>query len=998
MEETNEQSNSNLEHSHSFLELTEKSLEMEQFRQAREMSAKATKFQEEHQKDWIHTVPRTRSLLTYTYLSHHEKKSAKEVYLVPEFTMSDIGTFESTRHSSLDTTNNPEFPDSKEGINMLQSDEFESSFSGLLHVPSFSFTRPDSVKSQINLSQYLLHTHFEVGEVTYFFGGLQSEPSRALKMLGIPRSTDPSRISVHFPCDMPPFVNKDMLMSPYILPNQSFFVFNPTRSTVHDYSSPSFEEFEPGHFCDMKGTQISEYQVFFCGGFKVNIDKVNFDKESGRWIVEKSISTNENGFILDVRKLSFTKISLISRLELEYCGRIGAALCSNFADVPGRPKDDIFECQTHSDYVGDFSFGSNSHRNYARYIPSLTSTLSPVSPESPFPPFPSTSPDPHLFPAQSSSVSLSSKSSKMSAKTLDTKSIDDMGLPNRTKDTGITTSAASILKHGDKSLNESALSAESTETRDTKVKAHSVTHGDGRPSFTLDPKYAPQVELAAPSSHKVPSMIAKSSRFFHRSLHKQTAGVGLSPVDSSYSHHVKQHRSKSLLNNQAEIRATMQSPSLRSSNTVVESNQYEGAHSISATKSRDSAVVEQNAFSTTRKYQPSQTLGEDHAETQDQSEKHNVTIYDAETRKSDQKSGISSICVYLFGGFFLISHSDGHQSFKATNDLLKLELIISDKGTSDIHPEALIDTIHPQTDQVPGPRGYFAHVLTSGNFTDETCHVFGPECRSQTDSERQRAPLNISDVLSNSDKSTQTEMLSQSNMNRDNMNLIIHGGVDENYNVYGDCFYFSFDKECWVSLDTYAFDYYEIPKKPYEDEDSSKLNLETQLENAKLVDAELRSCHHKAMVYWEGNKEYVAFVGGFTNDFLRHFDRVPYESEKFDVSRLGRLLVTSVNSNLLRIPVLNLRSQVWKFKRYFYDLTELARPGFIELLKNKCMQNSRLALSGGGILLVGKQLTFCHGLVQFVPEKFEDYESMQQVLSNSSILLGGHFHLTFPGM
>ena len=972
----------------SILEMTENSLEMKQFRQAREMSARASKFQVERQKDWIHGVPNVRSLITYTSLPSSDRGSGYESHMMPNLTLTDVSSWKSTRHSSLDTTNCPER--SSNDKSLLQSDEFESPFSGLLRVPSFSFTRPDNVKPQIDISQYLLHSHFEVNGITYFFGGLQSEPSKALKQLGIPRSTDPSLISVHFPCDMPPFVNKEVLMSPYFLRNPCFFVFNPTRSTVHDYLRSRFEEFEPGHFCDMKGTQISEFQVFFCGGFKVNVDKVEFDKDVGRWIVVKSISTNKDGFILDVRKLSFTKISLLSRVDLEYSGRIGTAICSNFSAENPQRKTNIFE----SLFPSSAAINEYSSKVNTRNATSLSSPASPLSPRSPGPaPLTTTSSHRNTF-SQSSSPSLSSKSSVASFKPQDTRSLEDTKAQNLSKRTSVmpNETVPAVLKTN-QVISDTVNEPRSSNLGNVAGISIQSKQVDGTSHSHFSQKKSHKASEQS-SNHKVPAMFVKPSRFFHRNTQKSHHSHTLAPPgSSSYSHQVKQHRSKPIQNLKSGPVSAGQSDTLRPSTSPLGTSPPREIE-VDCLKQPPSRVDTQDT-------QASSILGkvshmDEHKNPQHESEKPEAFIFDAETEKSDQKSGISSICIYLFGGFFLVSDLDGRQSFKASNELLKFELIINDSHVSDFHPEALVDAICPQSDTVPGPRGYFAHILTSAELTNEACNIFGPQRRSQLDVQYNQEPVSISDVLS--DRSIETEKLSKSYAKHENMNLIVHGGVDHNQHVFGDCFFFNFEKECWIPLETYAFDYYEIPKKPYEDEDGDKLQLETQVDNAKLVDAELRICHHKAMVYWEGDKEYVAFVGGFNNDFLRHHDRIPYESSKFDVSRLAKLLIAPANPNLLRIPVLNIRSQVWKFKRYFYDLTEQAKPELVELLKHDCMKNAQLAISGGGLLIVGKQLTFCHGLVQFVPEKSKDYDSIQQILENSHILLGGHFHLTFPGM
>lgn len=107
--------------------------------------------------------------------------------------------------------------------------------------------------------------------------------------------------------------------------------------------------------------------------------------------------------------------------------------------------------------------------------------------------------------------------------------------------------------------------------------------------------------------------------------------------------------------------------------------------------------------------------------------------------------------------------------------------------------------------------------------------------------------------------------------------------------------------------------------------------------------------------------------------------------------------MSSTNSNLLRVPVLNLQSQTWKFSRFFYDLTGRVSPQAMDLLMGTdYLRNARICTYGGAFSIVEKQITICHGMVEFSPEKAKDYPKLAKGLGADSILLGGHCHLTFP--
>lgn len=946
-------------------------------------------FQEQHPgDDWIHGPGSQRSLILYKPLPFYAGTNMKtERHFTLEFSMTPVGALAALRHLSFDSVSDhdplpqpqPPLLERKQSMEldrqMLKSDDYESPFSGLLHMPSFSYSRPGGFKNTAT-TQYIYHTHFEVGEVTYFFGGLHVNPLLALKQMGIPRSTNLDDISVQLPCDLPPFVKRDVLMSPVFARNQEFLIFNPIRSTVHEFQNSC--DVEPSQLLELKGSQISDFQIFFCGGFKVNVDDVTFDRAANRWIVKKSIALNKDGFILDVRTLKFTKILILLKLEFLYDGRVGSGVCSNFYDMQSdsksAPNDQALKTAS-TEYSEDSSKESQhtsqsldiasptplkshpklqintdvNHPAHRRLSASLPKSLSARSHEN--------------ADLQSSSTSLSSKSSGKTSE--------------RTTEVELSTP---LLEKREKKLEKSLRKSE-----DNQFKVDELHKHEGKGSTGM--------------SHKMPAMLAKSSRFFHRNLLKHySANTPPTSVHSSYSDQVKHHRSKSHSSTAGDGKhsqvSALKSPASFINHEAVPSPSeltYSVPTSISNLQVESSSVTEEKKIDLTgysdqaaRKSQESIVISDAPEENTAASHESNELGFAGD---NSLKTGLLSVCVYMFGGFSLHKDESGRQYFRATNDLIKLELLFCDFSNFSFHPEALALKVTEKSALKPSPRGYFAHVLTPAEQSHEACAMFNTKFFMGLYTESKfGSPDKYRDVTLNGDAYFESRI------------LIVHGGVNDKQDVFGDCFYFHFGRLEWIPIQTFAFDYYEKPKQPYEDEDSTKLRLEDQVENAQLVDAEFRCCHHKAILYWEGNKEFLAFLGGFNNDYLRHYDKVPYESTKFDVSRLSKLLISSTNSNLLRIPVLNLRSQVWKFKRYFFDLTELAEPTFVDAIRQPYMRNCRLALSAGGILIVGKQLTFCHGLAEFVPEKKEDYELYKQKYHNDTLLLGGHFHLTFPGM
>lgn len=860
--------------------------------------------------DKSHEIPKIYTLITYmpnltqaTVLA--SKQQGRELHFEPRLSFSHLDSYmrtptEAYYSGSLAKELKMLEP---EDAAPFRSDMHALPFSGLLNIPAFTFCTGGAVVPRRKPPLFCYHTHFEVGEITYMFGGLRCDPITNFKALGIPRNTELSQISVNFPQELPPYLNKDIFMSPIMGYNYSFITFNPTRGTVHEYPLAYMLDLAPSTICDMQGAQISETQVFFCGGFHVHIDSVTFNPESNRWIIEKRISMNNKGFILDTRKLTFTKIDIVAKLEMVFRGRVGATLTSSY-----------FAC----DHARDEPLPMNAQKDDYPTAKNLSAAEQTILNES-------------LNDIQRSTTSTSEVSSPV-AKT-----------NTRTPDISRTPPTAALK-------------------------------GPTKPTL-----------LTSPSAlGKKSSLLSKSSRLFHRNLTKQSPTNNSSSVYSLYANQVKQHRSQSLPS-QSESRPSSPQLLLKVG---------------SAKLHVDTAIDSKDIDSSTATASPN-TLATPLVELVTLEVPHDATspAVSIASEIDSQLNGHEntkpegySVCVYVFGGFHLAQDLQ----FVASNKLLKIELLIEDFELSKFHTSALMIGVTPQGDVIPLPRGFFAYFLTDNEGPFESCELY-TQGVFDSDTESLKLSESVCDANSSGQKSHSRCM--NGDVQLDSKRLIIHGGVNENKEVFSDFYSYSFSTETWQKLPTYAFDYYNKPKDPKDDEDLESLVYESQVADAVPKEAELRCCHHRASIYTEDGKTHVVFSGGFTNDYLRHFDPKPYESDRLDVSRLARLQLGISNSNLLRLPILNLSTQTWKFSRYFYDLREVVTSEAGKLLTQRSyMKNSRVTLVGGAFLRVGKQLTFCHGVAIFVPEKAEDFRKMQEEHASSVILLGGHFHLTFPGM
>lgn len=891
--------------------------ELPYYTKSKDILERDQQFVRSHDEGWNHGRSDLYTILTYvpslsqaTVLA--SKQISREIHFEPRISLAHMESY-------MRVPNESYFSDASEpqckkmlskDAEAFRSDPHALLFSGLLDVPAFSFCTGGVVALKRKPALFCYHTHFELGEITYMFGGLRCDPISNFKAMGIPKSTELSQISVHMLQELPPYVNRDVFLSPLMGFNYSFVTFNPTRGTVHEYPLASMQELAPSTICDMKGTQISEAQVFFCGGFHVNTDSVTYKPELNRWIVERSISLNTKGYVLDTRKLTFTKINIVAKLDMVFCGRVGGTLTSSY-------------------------FASCSNRD----------DLS------------------------------SANASEENAQLRDFAPAERQLVPESKQANG-------ILKATSVQVELSAFPAARAGTRtpdNTPVSRVS--------SFSMSrPPSNPYVMTSPSESSKKPSLLSKSSRFFHRALSKKSNSSTQSSMYSLYSNQVKQHRSQSLPMCQTDSR-----PSSPHQLKISQAKLDVGTHLDSKDSDQTSILA-----SATNIFSPIPETGKARANVHSPAVSVASECEDAFGLNENTKAEFISVCVYLFGGFQFGTDDLESNRFEATNKLLKIELLIEDAAQLKFHKSALMVDIPPNGDLVPLPRGFFAYFLTDSEGSDEPCEYF----LQGIDSDNESAKLLDTgwELSSGQRPDSQNHKCWNGHVQLNSKRLIIHGGVNEKMQVFSDFFAYSFSTNTWQKLSTYAFDYFSKPKKPYEDENLDDLRYESQVPIAESKEAELRCCHHRASTYYEDGMIHVVLAGGFGNDYLRHFDPTPYTSDLLDVSRLSRHMLGTTNSNLLRIPALNLSTLTWKFSRYFYDLREVATAQAVNFLTDGYMKNSRILIVGGSFLAVGKQLTFCHGIALFVPEKSEDFLRMQSENGQSVILLGGHFHLTFPGM
>lgn len=1100
----------------------------DKFRMQPERSMKLTS---KVDKDWIHGVRHVLTFLDYVPHLNHEPTPhlAKERFFETCLSFRDLENVDPRNRKfsfSSDGNSEAEFLEApaKELVKRdFISDDYGSAFSGLLHLPAVSISGGKLGIDSVNSHKSYYSSSFKIGELSYLFGGLVVDLNKSLKSLGIPLSTDLLNISVYCSTVLPPHMDKALITSPMFVPNKKIHICNPARSTINSMNQDMHEAKSTFDICAMTGTQILESQVFFCGGFRVITDKVDFDSQTNRWMIYKSIELNRDAFILDVKTFRFSHIKISSNTDFIYDGRLGFSICSSLVNAVESDK---------------------------RVVLNLKSVITePVSPEvqisSPNPVYPSSKykyPDStSTSPSQTVSVSTTPVSAKSPSST---KSINSVKSPtsswshsnsnrsvtsesvvedaskqtfssrnrstnstNNAKEKGTSSSHSSFVR--DPSSNEEAKKSPSGSRASSSTTGHllhsssqrekqssqpnlsrpplefpsiSSSHSSARVLKIKEDKYAKGMsekkspdDSDAKSGHKF--LLGIPGRLFHRS---GKHGTGLSSLSSPSTSHVtrlkslngnsqsketkdaaekndyveradslgrKSELAKTRIVGDSECSPTISNPvpvspesnasingtnmsSPTASNSQLEKlslgsyqaeAKYEAySRSVSQpssakdarsgsrgteevfflrTSSSDGSLHRQSSveLKVDSELRPSLKL-----KTSIKREKTFEPIVEASNSEAGDeckkpispevsKSLILTVSVYIFGGFCAKRDAEGRQCFVAMNDLLKIELIVSDISTLQFHPEAFIVLVDQST-LIPERRGFFASVIVS---TESTRNVLKAAY--------EKDPSKLNEPVGGFKHQRTASSVCQENKvcpepSFDDKCLLVHGGVDENNTVYGNCFLYHFKRNTWIEFKTFSYDYFGIPKQPYEDENVEILRFDYQLKDPKFGEAELRACHHHAQIITEGDTEYLVFVGGFYNHYLRRFDSVPYSSNKIDISRLIRLLLTMTNSNLLRMPILNLLTQTWYLKRYFYEFSNHVSPKCAQVLDNDLLVNSNSYIVGGDILVSGKQIVICHGQVHVVPSRLADFDLIHEATGTPHILLGGQFAITFPGI
>lgn len=213
------------------------------------------------------------------------------------------------------------------------------------------------------------------------FGGVYVTSSIDFSHLGIPTDVTVDQIKVYFPYQLPPYVDTKILTNPFMISHPHFLQYNASRCSVTYLDTSEMVDF-PGRFSGMVSTRISPRQFFFYGGFEIRDKSVTYVEEDDKWIIEKEIVLNEDGYIIDTAILRFSKIELnTNNLEIKV-GRIGMGICSNIYE-PKEPdkKPDIINEFSLSTIMLDSKNNLMSSRSIDHNEISRVDTSTPNTPD-----------------------------------------------------------------------------------------------------------------------------------------------------------------------------------------------------------------------------------------------------------------------------------------------------------------------------------------------------------------------------------------------------------------------------------------------------------------------------------------------------------------------------------------------------------------------------------------------------------------------------------------
>lgn len=927
-----------------------------------------------------------------------------------------------------------------------KTDEQIGAFSGYFSVPRITINVPNRHKEDDEELGFMrevpnmcYQNHFEVEDSTFMFGGVYAKSSIDFSHLGIPADVTVDQIKVYFPYQLPPYVDTKILTNPFMISHPHFLQYNASRCSVTYLDTSEMVDF-PGRFSGMVSTRISPRHFFFYGGFEIRDKSVAYVEEDNKWIIEKDIVLNEDGYIIDTAILKFNKIELNTNNLAIKVGRIGMGICSNIYE-PKEPdkKPDVINEFSLSTIMLDSknnltSSRSIEHSEVSRVNTSTPNTLGGDKHPRDLQPTPeSKRPLLHKLVTTMTSDSRYSESSACTRTATSTstllprKSPVNKLLPMNSAGSIYSASTTNPGRSVPNSGNNSSSSTTSSKKSGVLARSASifrrhrhdnniknphplkVTYNESVRTKYLNPSSATSSRATSPvrtnsgndsNDGNVKKNKSQSQVRTSRPTTPCSPAKSLSPVRSTTSTSMPMHTSDSSKHKSFEDSTPRHSPEGYNDASQLPA-------SVRSSPLSDIKVeVSQGNQATPMYLSTSTTAGTMSTKTSLVCQQSNLLFRSP-----------ANVSMFVFGGFVLSDESDPESrvsKFKATNELLKIDMSVTQEcpyfKTLSFVKEALVSRVgddklsniyvENKNKEWPLPRGYFAYTLIDNDsLLEQSCAVDvskrGNDLGLSSSSDFERNSVKLDKRHSRNESSKIHDSITVQDF-FDAKSLIVQGGCAENNQYFGDFYKFVFKTCSWEKIQTYAYDYYNIPLGGGDDEISDKLTRGSEVEHPELKEAEYRCCHHTALYYKNEERDYIFLLGGVKNNHLRLFDNEPHKSDKLDVSRLSTLQLSATNKNLLRIGVFNTQTQVWRFVRYYYDVSQAL--GDEDTPRPSYWTNARISHVGGTSSINGKILTLCQGLATIAPEKKIDLEHLSKVIPIEELLWGGYLQFTFPGL
>lgn len=914
-----------------------------------------------HDEGWIHGVSPPTTFFKYKQSGSNVAENRSRFYGLEQAIFRPVGQLEPIDHSTIRDKNQDGKTDTstKTGSDAVETDSSSGGFSGYYSMPKQAINAPlrftqDNNKRRLltEIPNCCYHNKGNVNGVSYIFGGLAGSKYNDFSHLNIPNDVDPKKISVYFPYDLPPFVSRDILASPYLVQNPHLIQFNSSRNTITYLDSIARDDI-PWKLNGASSCLVTNRHVFFFGGFEIEIDSTEYLPSVDRWIIRKKIVMNDCGYLLDSLTLKFTKIRLDLKNKNDIIrGRVGCGIAANIyepveseVDIPVRvPLPPVFT-DTSSDT--DILIHSTSSDN----------------------------PPPKVT-IQTSSPPQASENHRVIVKT-----------NTNTSQDAKKESAAQEQSHGGSAFKMGNILGKSTKIFHRNHQRKVSTNLGSSPQDTplnshLTNTYSQEMSRVRSNSH---GNSRPTSPILKAQGHTNTKNAFASPVSAGLktSHHntsVSLDRSESLKSSlKASSSQAIQSTALNSKNELA-------PDSVSITSSDTS---------------PSGNLLFDDSVIKSGIVSVSVFIF----------GGFRCVLEDGIGKFKatsdLLKIDIGSKDNHETAQFMEEALIYSYQNEGEfpgVNPET-------HTHVWPEARGYFAYSLVEhhrsyvdnckwdlyqgtpslstfddlGSFKGE--HSLASEHISSFGSSSGNNKSQSAPIQRRKFKTPQTFFSGKA--------FLIQGGIDERGKSFSDLYLFVFDTGKWVLLSTYVHKYFDSPLGSV----PRNIGREAMDFMPPIVEAKLRACHHTALYYKNEERDYLFFVGGITSDALSNDSDSDSDDDKFDVAEYAKFLLCSEDSSLLRIMVLNLQTQSWQFLRYYHGDMSSGNKTFGQMVTDRpWWKNTRICFAGGTIYMNEKSINICHGLAFPVPDTKEKKKGIKEDLPLGYALWGAHVLFSFPSL